>query len=496
MATDINISKASEWRVFIQQDGSSPANPYLYAGPFEIGGLTEDLGASTPIYAPSSDQRSTWEIVGTTRGAKALGTTDFTQLASRFLDDFLWGWRKTRCQWNVIIQNGDCGRPDDLDDFDVKLILRQVELTAFNPLGVLNPISGDNEANNQNTGSWSIRAFDAAKKLAWGEVLDTTIVAEVLDVAINDQPTCGECGTPSDGCKHVYYLAAANSGSPGLSSQVVVTKDGGSSGSSVDIPTLGGVSAKAMAVVGSYVVVISEAIDGHHWILVTDLEAGTPNWTEVTGGYVAGHSPRAIYSKSAAETLIGAQDGYIYKMTNPTSAVTVATDGGVTTENVNAIDGYGQTVVAGCANNKLLLSNDAGTSWSLVTGPNAGVAINTVSVINKRLWWVGYADGKGYFTLDAGTTWTQRVIASDLTVINHITFFDDIVGLATVQAGATGRTYITRDNGYTWHQTPYIKSLPTSERINKAVFCDYNTIFAGGRVSSGGDGIALKASSS
>lgn len=496
MATDINISKASEWRVFIQENGSSPANPYLYVGPFEVGGLTEDLGASTPIYAPSSEQRSAWDIVGTTRGAPALGTTDFTQLASRFLDDFLWNWRKTRCKWNVILQNGDCGRPDDLDDFDAKLILRGVELTAFNPLGVLNPISGDNEAQNQNTGSWSISHFDRARKLVWGEVLDTTILAEVLDVVINDHEQCGECGTPSDGCQTVYFLEAANSGSPGLSSQVTVTKNGGSSGVTVDIPTLGGVSAKAFAVVGSYLVVISEAIDAHHWILISDLEAGTPNWAEVTSGYVAGHSPRCIYSKSAAETLIGAQDGYIYKLSNPTGAVTVVTDGGVTTENINAINGYGQTVVAVGDNNAILLSNDVGATWSLVTGPQAAVAINTVDVINKRLWVIGYANGRVYYTLNAGDTWTQKVIAADVTVINHIEFFDEIVGIVACQAGVSARTYITRDNGNTWHQSPYIKSLPTSERINKAVFCDYNTIYAGGRVSAGGDGIALKAAAS
>src|SRR5574341_185371 len=160
--TDILKTKGSEWRVFVQEDGSSPANPYVYAGPLKLGGLSEDLGASTPTYAPSSAQRGQWDIVGTTRGAPALATTDFTQLADRFLTDFLWAWRKTRCRWNVVIQNGDCGRPDDLDDFDAKLIMRGVELTAFNPLGIINPLSGDNEADSQNTGSWQMLGYDRA----------------------------------------------------------------------------------------------------------------------------------------------------------------------------------------------------------------------------------------------------------------------------------------------------------------------------------------------
>lgn len=500
MTGDILKTKASEWRVFVQEDGSSPANPYVYAGPLELGGISEDLGASTPTYAPSSAQRGQWDIVGTTRGAPALATTDFTQLADRFLTDFLWNWRKTRCRWNVVIQNGDCGRPDDLDDFDAKVIMRGVEMTAFNPLGVVNPLSGDNEADNQNTGSWSMLGYDRALKLAWGEILDSTILAEVLDATYSDHISCGECGTPSDGCQVCYFLTRANTGSPGLSSQVVVSLDGGATGISVDINTLGGVSASAMAVVGSYLVVIAELTTSHHWILLTDLEAGTTNWTQVTGGYVGSNGPRAIYSKSPAETFIAAQAGYIYKLANPTQSVTVSSDGSVSSQDLNAIDGFGQTVVAVGNSNAILLSDDAGDSWSLVTAPaaQAGVNINTVSVINKRLWWIGYANGTAYYTLDAGDHWHgvsgSNKVDTAVIAVNHIEFVDEIVGMMAVQITGGSRVYITRDNGNTWHQAPYIKALPTAERYNVLRLCDYNNAIGGGRISSGGDGIAIQAS--
>ena len=494
--TDVLLTQAGEWRVFVQENGSSPANAYLYAGTLELGGLNEDLGASTPVYAPSSVRRSKWDIVGQVATSPALPTTDFTQQASRFLDDFFWNWRKNRCKWNLILQNGDCGRADDLNDFDAKIILKGTELTAFNPIGPINPQSGDNNATSINTGSLQPTAFDRALKLSWGEILDTTIVAEVIDALFNDYASCGDCGAPSDGCQTEYFLTIANSGSPGLSSQVIVSTDGGSTGISVDINTLGGLSATAMAVVGSYLVVVSENQDAHHWILITDLEAGTTNWTQVTTGYTAGQSPTGIYSKSPAETFIIAQGGYIYKLTDPTAAVVVSTDGSVSAQDLNAIDGFGNTIVAVGDSNAILKSDDAGDSWSLVTGPTAkaGVNLNSIAVVSKRLWWIGYGDGDVYYTLDGGTTWTAKVVDSAATVINHIEFYDEIVGAIALQITGGSRIYITRDNGNTWHQSPYITSLPTAERYNVVRFCDYNNLIAGGRVSSGGDGVAVEAS--
>ena len=52
---DVNLAKSGQYRVFVQPDGSSPENPYLYVGCLSLGGLQEDLGTGEPIYCPSSE---------------------------------------------------------------------------------------------------------------------------------------------------------------------------------------------------------------------------------------------------------------------------------------------------------------------------------------------------------------------------------------------------------------------------------------------------------
>lgn len=493
MTSSIGIPNTGNTRVFVQEDGPSPANGYNYHGTLNLGGVSENLGDLSPIQIPSSEVHSTWDNVGINRGEPGLPTTDFTARLNKLLASVWWRIRRTKCAINMQIKIDTCGTPDDFNSWESKFLLSRNHLTSITGPPI-NPLTGGDNTPADLTGSLTMLDWYELIPIRFQEKADTVVVAEVLDGIYADSIQCGNCGVQSDGCNKAYFLTLANAGSPGLSSQIVYTTDDLATFSTIDIPTLGGVSGTRMARVGARLVVISENSDSHHHILFTDLEAGAASaWSEISTGYVAGGSPRAIYVKSTSEVFIVGEGGYAYKMTSPTSAVTVIMDGSLTSQNFNDIDGSKAVIVAVGNSNALVVSVNRGTTFVSKTGPKVGVNLNAIEVINEDIWFVATADGELYYTLDGGDTWTLS-LSDGLDAINDIRFFDENVGYLVAQIGGQARVYRTDTMGNSWHyQGPWISGLPDVERINFAFPCGPNEVIGGGRVSAGGDGLIVHA---
>lgn len=488
---DQSILVSGQSRVFIQKAGANPAAPYLYYGCMSLGGPSQDLGTVNPVYCPSPSARNRWDLVQSVPSTPALGTSDFTAHADRFLKDILWDLKRSGCEFNLTVVNGACQRPDDFTKWDSRLLLVGSRLTNIG-LGELNALAGDNNAAVDLSGSLSFYSMEPIYQLLWGSTAETEVTTEILDGLVHDSASCGECGSVSDGCNKLYFLEGAASGSPGLSAEVVYSKDGGLTWAVVDVPPLGGLSANRLEDVGERLVIVSEAAGGHVWEELALVDAGsTTGWVKVTSGYVAGKSPRAIFSKSPSETFIAANGGYIYFMVDPSSAVTVLTDGSVSTQNLNDINGYGRTIVAVGASNAILKSDNAGLTWALVVGPAVGVNLTAIWCLSQSVWLVGTGTGKLYYTLNAGTTWVQISLEAGITVVNDIQFAPGgVVGYMAVEIAGSARVYRTLDSGYSWqYQAPAITSLPTAQRMNVVVPCGYNMCATGGRKTVGGDGV-------
>lgn len=492
MAEDQSIAKSGQFRVFVQADGSSPENAYLFVGCLNLGGFQEDLGTGEPIYCPSSSVPGAFDIVDTTSPPPSLPTTDFTQHMNRQLQDFWWDLRKRKCEFNFIIKGSNCGRPDDSDDFESKIIARKGKMTAFNT-GGFNGIAEDTAIDL--TGSIQVLGFDRFLPMTFGEAADSAVFSEALAGIYADKIQCGSCGTPSDGCQRLYVLTSTIAASPALAAQVAYSLNGGGLWAYDNVNSLGTQSANDLIQVGTRLVVFSEVDEGHHYKLQSSVDAGVVgSWTAVTGGYVATHGPLSAWSKSPSETFIAAEGGYIYFMSNPAAAVTVLTDGSVTTQDLNKIRGKGRTVVAVGNSNAVVVSHNNGQTWSLVTGPVVGVDLNTVEVVDDRIWFVGAANGTAWFTIDGGDNWVENTPDSALTAINDIRFVDEIVGymVGTISGGV--RIYRTADNGYSWHSdAPYVDSVPEAVRFNFITPCpeNYNVVMAGGLATGDVDGIIV-----
>lgn len=494
MADDISLAKSGQFRVFVQQAGSSPVNPYVYVGCLSLGGFQQDLGTGDPIYCPSSEVRGAYDIVDTTTPPPALPTTDITQHMDRTLQDFWWDLRRRRCKFNMVVVGSNCAAPDDINDFQSKILAKSVALTAFNT-GAFNTLDAD--AVIDITGSLQIGAFDRFLPMTFGEKADTSVFAEALDGIFADKIQCGDCGDPSDGAQKLYVLTSTIAASPALSSQLVHSKNGGGTWATDDITTLATKAGSALAQVGTRIVVVSQTDLAHHYKQQSTLDAGTSgSWSRVSAGYVASKGPNAIWSKSPSETYVAAQGGYIYFMANPATAVTVLTDGSVTVQNLNDIRGKGRTIVAVGASNAVVLSENGGSTWSLVTGPAVGVALNTVEVVTPSIWFVGAANGKSFYTTNKGASWTENTPDSAITAVDSIRFVDEMVGYMAVETSGNPRIYRTSDNGYSWHyDSSYVAGVPTTaSRYNFVVPApnNYNVVLAGGIKSVGTDGIIVQ----
>lgn len=494
-AEDPTLAQLGDFRIFVQEDGLSPANEFLYHGNLELGGLTEGQGDLTPIYVPSPDQRNRWVIVGYTRAVRGLPTSDFTSRMLKTLQDVWWKFKEMGCPFNAHVLIGTCESPDDFFDWTAKILLDSAVLTDLS-LPVMNPLSGENNAPGDITGSLTMLGLGRILPIQFEEQAETTLLAEAVDGIYRGVIQCGSCGAPDDGCNVFLALAVANSGSPGLSSQIIYTTDDKATWGAIDIPTLGGLSGRRMAEMGRYIVVVSAADGAHHVIPYSSLIAGTTaDWVRVSTNYVGGGTPRAIYRISSNRAIIGGQGGYLYRLTNPTAAPTIISDGSITTQNINDIAGFGNMIVAVGDNRAILVSANKGDSFALKVPVDAdGVAITghvtAVAVTGLSTWFIGIA-GQLYYTVDEGASYVLHPGWPEAsTVINRIQFADRNVGYVACEVNGVGAIYRTDSMGNVWSNTnPWIDSVPSALHYNFCVPCGYNEVAIGGIESAATDGV-------
>lgn len=483
--------KTADTRVFIQTS-PSPASLYEYMGCLSLGESEQDLGSVEPIYCPGS-RPGEFLIVDVKRGAPALPTADFTQRMSRFLTDVWLSIAQQGCSFNLAVKIFCDGRGEDWETWEGKIIYSVGFMNAMTTPAA-NPLTGDDNGEANLTGSLTYMNRIFLKQLLFEEQADTVILAEALDGFYYDSISCGYCSPASSGCSKRYTLTGANSGSPGLSSQIIVTTNDGSSYFGVDIPILGGASARRIAPMGKYLIGVANSPNGHFYQTFAGVDAASTNWTSVTSGYVASKQPQAIYVKSPSQAYLAGNGGYVYLLRNATSAPTVLTDGSLTTQNFNDIHGVGNIVVAVGASNALIYSINQGNTFTLRVGPAVGANLTAVWCITPYTWFVTTGAGAVYYTENQGTTWTLKSLPGGATTtINDVRFVDTNIGYIVAERAGAGVVFSTEDRGASWQEATAdasrLKSPPTAQRFNAIATCGYNQLAVMGRKTVGGDGI-------
>lgn len=496
-----DIAKTGLSRLWLIPDGAGPANAPDYQGQGRSTGLTWPQGDITKVEAPSKDSYDEFNVVGIIRGSRGLPGTSLELRQKLIISEMLKLVRKG-CPFDVQVHFGACRNPSDFNGgwIDGKItVIEQAYPTDYST-GDLGAIGSDQRAEIMETIPVTGMTLYEIKPIVHEEQAADEVTDEVVDVIICDAVTCGACGVTSDGCQVAFALVGATAGSPGLPAELLYTEDGGDTWGATNIDTLALTeNPNRMDCVGINLVVVSNDSQSLHYAPIADVLDGDEVWTEVTTGFVAAGAPNAIWSYDAQNTWIAGDAGYVYKADDPTSSVTAQTSGDITTQNLNDIHGFDdQNIVVVGASNAVLLTRSGGASWTLVTGPAAGVALNTVFMRSKTEWFVGAANGRQYYTLDSGETWTEKAFpGSGAGQVRHITFPTATVGyMAHDNATPSGRILRTIDGGYSWYVVPEEAgiTLTANDRINRIAACDedVNVVYAGGLADDGSDGILLK----
>jgi photosystem II stability/assembly factor-like uncharacterized protein len=499
------IAKSSQSRVFVTEGAAGPHQAPRYLRLARALTPEQGYGDVTPVYGPSQSRYDQFVVHDKIQGQRplpTLGVESLYELGGPALLDL----SKRECDLTLSVHLGSCRAPDDHNggwaDGHVMMFSRgKITNWASTELGALD---GDQRAPVMETIAATGEKLYPIKPITPTAIQGALVTDEVIDVAICDVVSCGDCGVPSDGAKIQFALVLDSSGSPGLPAKVLYTDDGWATAGSSAISSLGlAESPDAFACMGAYLVVVSEDSGSHHYVKIADLLAGGGIWTEVTGGYVGGGEPKAISVVNGQLAWVVGAGGYIYKLTDPTQAPTVSDAGSATTQDFRAVHAFDDDVVVAVGDaNVVVATTNGGDTWVLITGPSIGVGLRSLWVASTNVWLVGNAAANLYYTIDGGTNWSQKTYPASPAAgdVADITFVTEEVGyLASNNSAAlSGALYRTIDGGYSWYEVPESgAAFPTNRRLNAIAAPDAegveNTVLVGGLLDAN-DGILIKAS--
>ena len=489
-------------RVWLQEFRAGPSHAPQYLGQAKAGAASWSFGDITPVYEPAMDRYGEFDTVGKIIGERGIPEVTLTGRYAMDITSTLLRLARNGCDHDVQIHIGECEDPLSFNQGWQKILIledgRPTEWSTSD-LGALEP--GERATVTEET-PWSGLDLYEIVRMIMGEQAGSQVVQEVIDVSVCDAVTCGTCGIPSNGCDVVFAVTLTAGGSPGLAAEVVYTGNGGNTWDDTNITTLAAnENPDALACVGTNLVVISEDSESLHYAPSADILAGVETWTEVTTGFVLTKGPLDIFSADPMHTWIVGEGGYIYFTDDPTGGVSVQSAGALTTQDLKAIHGMDALNLIAVGNsNAVVVTRDGGETWAAETGPAVGVNLNTCWMHSKDVWFVGTAGGKLFYTLDAGTTWTEKAFpGSGAGQVRDIKFTTPSVGyMAHDTATPRGRILRTVDGGYSWYVLPEqgtAATMPLNDRIKALAVCaDPNIVYGVGLADNATDGFIVRGS--
>lgn len=495
-------------RNWLQKGGALPVNPVQFAGKqgqyMKIEGVSIPRSSVDPIYMHDPDLPGRFRLVN-----RSITAPDLPEASLVFTERHgaipaaIAGYS---CPFNAYEVSGVCRR---LDDFlrgwsDYVLVYSGAIVTDAD----LGDRSAWGDSDDQIEDSLSVTLADVypVGKLGFGEVAGPEISREVIDVVYGSQVQCGNCGPRDDGSKLIYaVVTTSGAGSPGLPAEVVYTLDGGANWNQTNIDGFGATEAPlAIDVVGQYLLVLGA--DAYYYASLSSVTGAPGVWTRVSTGFVGAGSPNDIYVSAANEVWFVGDAGYIYRSSDITAGVTVASAGAVTSQNLYRVHGEGDTIVAGGAGSTVIKSINRGVTFAVTTDSPADIAIDVgaVAVLDELVYWVGTRNsGRLYFTLNGGETWNEKAFSgAGAGNVYDIVFATREVGYFSHSTNTpTARLFSTWDGGFSFTtESPRILNWPTFNRANRLAYPKVaypdtgiaaNNIAVAGLSGGGTDGILL-----
>lgn len=488
-------------RVFIQKYGARVDRDLTYHSCMRAGAAEQAFGDVTKIECPHPTRPNEFIEVGNIVGAEERPTT---QLVGRYPANeasVLLELAKQKCESDIHLNLGLCKDVSQGNVFVKKVIFDSSRITnyATDELGTL---ESEGRAVVNETGDVSMKSFYEVLGLTFANRAGDIVTNEVIDIVICDTVQCGSCDEPSDGCQKIFAATKAAGGSPSTPADIVFSLDKGATWLAVDIDTLAAAEEpSALACLGEYLVVVSNASNSLHYALLSEFDATPdPTWTEVSTGFVTGGEPNDIWSVGNTAFIVG-DTGYVYKCTDPTAGVTILDAGVAVQDDLHAVHAITENFFVAAGNAGAVVKSENGSIVTAVT-PRPVVASTNINCIwakenDTDEWFIGTSVGTLLATVNGGVTFsTVAFNGSGAGAVRDVAFATKSVGyLSHSTAAPVGRLFRTYDGGSSWVLCPdqSLDSLPDNDRLTAIAACAYdpNFVVAGGLGANGSDGIIL-----
>ena len=485
---------AGEGSLFAQVNGPNTKPAYL--GCHQLGDVAEPMGDVEPITLKSPIMVNAWDTIGAMQKGPGLVGTSIAAYRRKTRD-----WlEKVKCPLPIYIMHNSCGRPDGFNNWDIMWVMEETYITNRGATG-LTARTADDQTKSELTFDLS-----AVKMLKVWELTATRVATPETD-AMNDIFECvaeqcpGDCGDAVHHGSALYGAGRPQVGSPVNTADISIIYDSGASIVFASSDPFAAAEAIASIRCFEYSVGVTRIIvargtaDAGNPMEIAYSDNGGLTWTYVNVGstlnqYAIG--PQSLYIVDSFNIWLVTTGGYIYKSEDGGGSWVAKSSGSLTVQNLHGVTFYGEKYgLAFGANNTILKTID-GNVWSVVTGPagQAAVTVNTGGVLSKYRLWIGFNDGKLYYSHNGGTTWTRRQgwQGDGTGSIVRMDWYDMFFGaFCWDDATGYGWVFVTLDGGYNWRRI----ATPTNVGLNSLIIVEPTEIWAVGEVQ-GGTAVVLK----
>lgn len=478
MADPLNNAFSRTW---LLEGRARPDHTPEFLDFMRLGAMEQSLGSVNPIFSPSKTKYGQFDQVGSFRDEEERPTTSLVGHYARSLKSRMLQLTLARCAFDLQLHIGVCEDPSIFDDFEKIVIFEGVQIESYSTddVGALEP--GD-QGKVDETSDVSADKFYEFKPLTVAAKNEAVVTNQLLDVIICDTSSCGDCEDESDGCQKILAISSAAGGSPSTPADVVFSLNGGKTWAAHDIDTLGVAEApSAIACVGSYVAVVSNASGSQHVALISEFDGVTdPAFSEVSTGYVVGGEPNDIWSLGGFAFIVG-DGGYIYKTTAPATEVVLLDAGSATISTLNRVYAISEDFAVAVGNDGVIVVIQNELASLLATSPlGVGDNFSSVYVKTESEWFVGDANGVLRRTLDGGVTWTVITLpGGDTTDITEIQMSSKSVMYVSATRNGKGEVYISVNGGQSFIRSPRGNAggMPNNDEISALAVCEFDVDF-------------------
>ena len=465
------ITQSAYSRVFVIDGAARPDHAPEYMSCMRAGGVDQSFGTVENIECPSPLHYGQFEVVGNLKGAAGRATVDLVGRYARDLESTMLAIARRGCAVDAHVHIGACTDPSEFDTFNKALIFEDALIESWGT-GDLGALSSDENSSVEETATISAARMYEVLPLNMTERAQAIVTNEVLDVVICDTLSCGdECEDESDGCQHIYAIMLEAGGSPALEAAIVHTIDKGATWYSDDIDSLGATAPSALACLGDYVVVVSNADVAAHYALKSEIDTigYDETWARIATGFVG--APNDCWKVGGVLFIVG-DGGYVYTTEDITGGVTAVDAASATLQDLYCVHALTEDLAVAAGEAGAIIYTEDQVSWQITTtSPVAHpTQINAVWIHSENVWLIGDSDGIVWYTLNQGTTWTQ--LADYGAAIHDIAFSTQNVGFvayATATNGHIRRSYNGFNSSIVLPEGTGV--IPSNYRINAIAAC-------------------------